>query len=169
MEEPGSRINSTFYPSYGERLGAEWFLLVHAPINLLAALAFPAAGVWLAWLLLSHPESTSGGAWFLVLLAFGFSPAMFFWNSYRAHRVALAQGAFNYAFDSEGVHVSTPLAQSFHRWPAVLRIRASRNLLLVYFSKRCAHFVPIRALPGNGAVDVVRQLAKAGGVPRVDP
>lgn len=168
MDDVNQRVEATFSPSYVERLAAEWILLVRSPITLLCLAAFPAAGVWLATLLLGHRGAAPDGAWLAVLLAFGFSPSVFFLNTYRAHRANLAQGAVTYRFDCEGVHVSTRLARSSLHWPAILRVRSSRSLILFHVTKRCAHFVPMRALSDTGAIDVVQQLAKAGGVPKVD-
>lgn len=160
-------VEANFTPSYAERIHAELFLLWRSPVALVFTAAFPAAGLWLAILLLRHPATTSASAWLAVLLAFGFSPAIFLWNSYRAHRATQAQGPVSYVFDSEGVHISARLARSFYRWPAILRVRTSPAMLFVYFSRRCAHFVPLRALQEPRAIEIVRQLARAGGVPSV--
>ncbi|MBC3874058.1 YcxB family protein [Undibacterium flavidum] len=161
------RIEASFSPSFRERISAEWSLLLRNPIGLIAMLVFPGAGVLLVSLLLLHPDKVANGTWLTALIAFIFSPAMFFFNSYRAHRVMQAQGLFTYAFDQEGIHISTPLAQSLQRWPAIIRVRTSGNLLFVYFSKRCAYFVPMRAFVDSDAVDAIEKLARAGGVPRV--
>lgn len=168
MDDQHRRIVATFLPSYAERLQAEAFLLVRSPSNLLPLFVFPAGGIWVILLWLRHPGSMPGWGWFGVLGALGFVPAMFFWNSYRSHRATVAQGEMTYEIDDEGIHISVRLARSCHRWPAILRIRASRELLFFNFSKRCAFFVPKRALPGNDALDVVKRLAEVGGVPKVE-
>jgi len=165
--ETTQRVETTFLPTYRERLRAELSLLGRAPVTLLASAAFPAAGIWLLWLLLKHPQTASASSFVTVFACFCFTPFFFFWNSYRAHRISKKSGPFTYVFDSAGVHVSTSLAQSTQLWPGILRIRASDRLLFVHFSKRCAHFVPVHALPAPDSVKIIRQLAHAGGVSRV--
>lgn len=168
MDDEGQRVVATFLPSYAERVKAEAFLLFRNPLNLLPLLLFPAAGIGLITLLLRHPESTPGLGWYAALMALGFSPGMFFWNSYRSHRMNIAQGPVTYEIDSEGIHTSVQLIRSCHRWPAIHRVRASRGLVFFNFNKRCAHFVPKRAFSGSGSLAIVKRLAEAGGVPRVE-
>jgi len=130
-------------------------------------LVFPAAGIGLSAMLLSHPETATTGGWLAVLLAFAFSPALFSFNTYRAHRACVANGPFTYVFDSEGVHISARFAKSSQQWPAIVRVRVSNRMLFVHFSRRCAYFVPERAMPDPREFRAVEQLARAGGVPKV--
>lgn len=161
------QIEARFCPTYQERLLAEWQLLIGSPKTLLAGIAFPAAGLWLFVLLFQHPDLYSAWSLLVGLACFAFTPFFFFLNSYRAQRISVKNGPFTYAFDAEGVHVSTPLARSSHLWPAITRVRATRGMLFIYFSKRCAHFIPLRALPASDAVVAIQNLASAGGASRV--
>jgi hypothetical protein len=166
MESP-LKLEASFQPTYRERVQAEWTLMLeNKPVLLLNAL-FPASGLFLLWLAFRHPEAVPGWSLLAAFLGLGFVPAIFLYNTLRGHKFTVECGPYTYSFDPEGVHVTTPLAQAVHRWPGILRVRCIRGNLLLYYSKRCAYFVPLRALPGPPATQRIQQLASAGGVPRV--
>lgn len=158
---------SSFQPDYSERLRAEWSMLIGLPSLMLLNAMFPLAGIFLLWLGLMYPVSTPGWSYIAAFFSLAFVPLMFLYNSYRGHRFTRARGPYTYGFDHEGVHVTTPLAQATHRWPAILRVRQHHGNVLLYYSRRCAYFVPVRALPACGSVMEIEELARAGGVPRV--
>jgi hypothetical protein len=126
---------------------------------------FPALGILLIWTMSWPTTSNTFWDYLLVSSCFGFVPSMFLWNAYRTHRASRAKGP--YRFNAAGVHVSTRTTQLTHLWPGILRVRERRGILFLYFTKRCAHCVPLRALTTPGASAAIHQFAVAGGVPRV--
>jgi len=162
-----SKVEASFQPAYTERLLAEWSILTSQPVLLLFNAMFPIAGIFLLWLAVRYPASTPSWSYVAGIASLAFAPFMFFYNSYRGHKLTLERGPFTYGFDLEGVHVTTPLAQATHRWPAILCVREHHGNLLLYYSKRCAYFVPVRALSGDESVRRIQELARAGGVLRV--
>ena len=161
------KVEASFQPTYAERLRAEWSILTNLPVLMLFNAMFPLAGIFLLWLPVRYPASTPSWSYVAGFASLAFVPFMFLYNSYRGHKFTLERGPYTYAFDLDGVHVKTPLAQATHRWPAILCVRERHGNLLLYYSKRCAYFVPVRALPGSDSVREIQEFARAGGVSRV--
>jgi hypothetical protein len=161
-------IEATYSLSYPERLRAAWDVTLASPVTLLSLSFFPAIGLVLVWTL-SLPTSHTVWDYLAAAACFAFVPCMFLWNAYRAQRASRAKGPYVYRFNNAGVHVSTRTIQLTLLWPAILRVRERRGMLFLYFTKRCAHCVPIRALPAPQALAEIYQFAIAGGVPRVGP
>lgn len=162
-----TRVETTFQPSFSERVHAEAFLMRHSFMAVLAALPFPAIGLWWIAATLLHPHSASTSTWLAALLALAFSPSLFLFNCYRAHRSCKAVGPFTYALDPAGIHIATTHSHSSTSWAALQRLRTSSSMLFVYVNKRCAHFIPVRALSSPHDIDAIRGLAHAAGVKHI--
>jgi hypothetical protein len=165
--ETSQEIEASYSLSYSERLRAAWDLTLASPFTLLSLCFFPVMGIVLVWTFSLPTSLNTVWDYFLAAGCFGFVPCMLLWNTYRAHRANRAKGPYLYRFNTAGVHVSTPTSQLTHYWPAILRVRERRGILFLYFSKRCAHCVPLRALPAPEASTAIYQFAVAGGVPRI--
>ncbi|RAN81690.1 hypothetical protein B5P43_08100 [Bacillus sp. SRB_336] len=165
--ETSQEVAATYSLSYSERLRAAWEISLASPPALLSLSIFPVMGIVLAWTLSLPVSDNTFWDYLIAAACFGFVPCMFLWNAYRSHRANRAKGPYLYRFDSAGVHVSTPTSQLTQLWPAILRVRERRGILFLYFSKRCAHCVPLRALPAPEASAMIYQFAVAGGVPRI--
>ena len=165
--ETSPRLEATFSLTYGERLRAGWALTLKSPSSLLWLSVFPLFGIILLVLMLMPRSQNS--AMDLVALAgcFGFVPFMFLFNTYNAHRAERSRGPYTYRFDEDGLQVTSATSELKQTWAAIPRVRESSGILLLYFNKRCAHCIPLRALDSSEAAGAIMQLASAAGVPRV--
>jgi len=161
------QIEATYRLFYAERLRAAWELTLGAPAAMLPLAFFPAMGAILLWVTTWPTSRNTPWDYAIALGCFAFVPVMILWNTFRAQRAARKKGPYHYRFDSLGVHVTTQISELTHRWPAILRVRKTRKMLYLYFTKRCAHCVPLRVLPTSDAPGEIQRLAAAGGVPRV--
>lgn len=170
MDVAGQGIEATFFSNYGDRVRVEWQLMLRTPTALMSALVVPVAGLTTYWLL-SNPLNLIGAwswdVWAIVVAMLAFPPLMFLFNCYRSHRRTLAQGGITYRFDEVGFHIRTAGAWSTHTWPVIVKVRSSKGFLFIYLNKRCAFFLPMKALPGPGCATAIGQFASAGGTPRV--
>jgi len=165
--ETKPRIETTYRLTYAERLRAAWELTLSVPASMLPLCFFPVMGAVLLWIASLPTSHNTGWDYVVVVGCFAFVPCMVLWNTYRAQRADRTKGPYHYCFDAEGVHVTTPISALTHRWPAILRARKTKGMLYLYFTKRCAHCIPLRVLPTSSAAQEIEQLAAAGGVPRV--
>jgi hypothetical protein len=165
--ETSRKFEATFSLTYGERLRAGWALTLKSPASLAWLSVFPLFGIILLVLMLL-PRSQNSAMDFVVLVGcFGFVPFMFLFNTYNAHRTERSKGPYTYRFDETGLQVTSVTSELKQSWAAIPRVRESAGILLLYFNKRCAHCVPLRALGGSGVAGAVMELASAAGVPRV--
>ena len=160
-------IEAIYQATYGERLRAAWNMTLRAPIALLILSAFPIAGLFLLWAMSLPTSKNNFIDYILVFVCITYIPAIFLWGTYRSHVAAMKKGPHHYRFDSEGIHTSTATSELTHRWPAILRVRESQGILFLYYTKRCAHIVPLRALASPEESAAIQQLATEGGVSRV--
>ena len=165
--DSSTQLEATYKLKYSERLRAGWDLSFGSPLAVLWLLFFPALGATLLWTMSWPTSRNTDSDYLLVFACFAFVPGMFLWNAFRAQRADRAKGPYIYRFSSEGIHVTTPTSELTHRWPAILRVRSKGGMLYLYFTKTCAHCVPLRALPSAGSVANIENLAGAGGVLRV--
>ena len=128
---------------------------------------FPIIGMVLLWTMSLPDGQIEIWDYLIAIGCFGFVPLVFLWSVYRIHRANRGKGPYQYRFNSDGVHVTTSMSELTHRWPAISRVRQRRGILFLYFTKRSAHCVPVRALPTPGAAAAIQELAAAAGVPRV--
>ena len=161
--ETERHIQTTYRLTYAERLRASWELTANAPTVLLPLCIFPAMGAILLWTTSLPTSRNTAWDYVLALACFAFVPFMILWNAFRAHRANRNKGPYHYRFDSLGIHVTTATSELTHRWPAIMRTRKTRRMFYLYFTRRCAHCVPLRALPTGGATEEIEQLASAGG------
>jgi hypothetical protein len=160
-------IEAKFSLTYTERLRAGWALTLGSPASLAWLSFFPICGIALLVLMTLPTSHQSLWDWVLVAACFGFVPFMFFFNSYNAHRADRAKGPYTYRFDGEGLQVLSATSELKQSWAAIPRVRERLGIVFLYFNKRCAHCVPVRALGGSSAVDSVMRLATAAGMPWV--
>lgn len=160
-------VEVTFQPRWQERLAATVAHVRTRPIGFLPLLAFPLAGmVLLAMHLWSHiPLSASSVGAILLAIAFPFLMVAFgLWQGRQADR---RLGDYRYRFDGKGLELRTANSELHLAWPGIVRVRSANGVLLLYFTKQCAQFVPFRVLGADGA-EKVMAMAHAGGVPRVE-
>jgi hypothetical protein len=157
-------IEASYQVTYSERLRATWNLTLRSPLALLTLSILPAMGVLLLWTM-SWPTSNNNALDYVFVIAcFAYMPLMLILSAYRSYRADQRKGPYHYRFNGEGVHVSTATSELTQRWPAILRVREANGILFLYFTKRCAHIVPLRVLTSPAESRAIQQLAAAGGV-----
>lgn len=129
-----------------------WLIMLHA--------VFPMAGLFL---LMTPLMGYRLGLVEILLatLAFSFTPlitALGVWSGRRRNR--LAQGPFTYTFDDEGMHTSGSAFDQTVRWPAILRVRLSKQFLFVFIAPARAHCIPLRSLAEPEALARLRSIAR---------
>lgn len=134
---------------------------------LLALSLFPIAGCALLWTILSNRYLAQVWEYLLVVACFLYIPLIFVLNCYRAHRFGMKRGPYHYRVDEDGVHVTTRFSELTQHWAAISRVRQRNGIVFLYFTKRSAHCIPVRALPASDCVALIETLARAAGVPRV--
>jgi hypothetical protein len=82
-----------------------------------------------------------------VALSFSFTPlvtALSVWSARRRNK--LAQGPFTYTFDAEGMRTTGSDFEQSIRWPAIPRVRLSKQFLFVFIAPARALCIPLRSL-----------------------
>lgn len=166
MKAP-QEVDAQYTLSFPERLRANWDLTLASPVSMLSVCVLPLIGIALIWVMSRPTSRNTLWEYFFAVACFTYYPVVFLLNTYRAHRLQSERGLFHYRFDADGVHVTTAKSRLSHLWPAISRVRARRGILFLYFTKRCAHCVPLRALPSSQSLATIQQLASVGGVLRV--
>lgn len=163
METPQA-FEATSSLSYPERLRAAWALTLSSPASLVWLGLFPILGTVLL-VIAMLPTSRNPVLTVLTAIAcFAFVPLLFLFNTYSAHRADRKHAPYTYRFDETGLQVISANSDLKQTWAAIPRIREHSGILLLYFSERCAHCVPLRALGGSAAAISVIQLASASRV-----
>ena len=104
--------------------------------------------------------------WFLVIALFLFIPVMILINSviaHRAQRKLLKTHTYNFSHD--GLQVLTETTELKQSWKAIQKVKKQNGFLLLFFSKKGAHCIPLRAVPDHASIDRISEFAKAAGVP----
>ena len=161
-----SPIEATFSLSYFERLKIVLALTLASPVSMVWLSMFPVFGFVVLYLMASPTSNNSSMSIVAAIGCFGFIPFIILFNAYSAHRADRKNGPYNYRFDDTGLQVISSNSELKQSWSAIPRMRERLGILLLYFSKNCAHCVPVRAL-GNSVSSVI-QLAVKNGVPHVD-
>jgi hypothetical protein len=160
-------LEATFSLTYRERVSAAWALTLGTPVTLIPLSFFPLAGAALLAIKWLTPSPASLMDILVIALSFAFVPGVFFLNAYNAHRADRNKGPYTYRFDQSGLQCVSSIAEMKQSWAAIPRARERVGILFLYFNKRCAHCIPVRAFANPDVANSVMQLAAAGGVPRV--
>jgi len=152
----------------GERLRASWMMVRAMPTALALLSIFPALGIVILVLNLSSGSHTTFWAWCMTLAAFAYSPCVFFIGAWQRQRAMAKWAPHVYRFDADGLEVKSSKSEFRQPWSAIPRARQHGGILYFYMTKNLAHIVPVRTLGGPSHAEAVMQLAKAGGVGRVD-
>ena len=128
-----------------------WLVIVHAifPLAGLFVLLKPLLGYRLG------PEEI-----ILAVLAFSFTPlitVLAIWALRRRNK--LAEGPFNYTFDSDGMRTAGSAFEQMIRWSAIPRIRISKRFLFVFIAPSRAHCIPLRSLAVPEDLNHLRSIA----------
>lgn len=140
-------------------------ILLRSPLQLVFALIFPAAGVFLIWTWVTrhHPFHLYEVA--ILILAFGFTPIVVAFAMFMARRKnPLIAGPFTYTFDDNGVRVTGALTDSTIKWAAIQRVRKSKNFLFLYIAPTTAISLPIAQLEAAGCYEEVDSMVSARAV-----
>jgi hypothetical protein len=155
-----SSISVTTNPTFWEVFVASIILLRYRWQFIILHAIFPLAGLFL----LSTPFITGDRIGpveiLLALLAFSFTPlttALAVWQARRRNK--LAQGPFTYSFDAEGMHTSGAAFSQTILWPAIPRIRRSRQFLFIFIAPARAHCIPLREISDSRFIDDLRSIA----------
>jgi hypothetical protein len=130
-------------------------------------LAFPAAGIALpivSYVVGSH-FSIADALFSAFLVAF--MPSMIMWNTWTAHKAFTDTPAHTYTINSEGVRSRSAHTEVMQDWSVIRRVQVKSGFLMLFFTKQCAHCIPLRYLD-QAQLNYVVALAKAGQVRRVD-
>jgi len=160
-------IQAQFDLTFAEQLKANIAVTRNFIPTLIWLSLFPLCGLALSITALLLHTSITIIEGVLITLCFGFMPFMFLVNTYKAYKTQLKSGPHLYKFDSSGLQVSDRTSELKQSWKAINRVNVQSGLLLLYFTKRFAHCVPIRAFISPEQAEAIMQLASSGGVPRV--
>jgi hypothetical protein len=136
-------------------------IVLRSPVQLVASLVFPAAGVLLIYLWTIHHHHVRPYDILLLIVAFGFTPLTIALSMYLARRKNhLVAGAFMYTFDRSGIHVTGDLASSTINWKAIQKVRESKSFLFLYIAPVKAISIPLAQLSAAGCLDDVRTIVR---------
>ena len=102
---------------------------------------------------------------FGILLCFFFFPTVFFLNSFFAHR-KFDQEEATITINAEGIGSTRGSVSIRHGWDQIREVKISAGLLLFYFDRSCAYFIPFRLVPPD-AIQKIGNLARQASVKRV--
>jgi hypothetical protein len=119
------------------------------------AFGFPLllTGWSLGWHLIegSPLEIDSGAIWpwlFFPLFSFVVIPALTRWQLRRAVRQAPAlHGELVRVVTDEGVEARANGVSSAFSWPSIIRAVETREFFVLFYAKKCAYYIPLRAVP----------------------
>lgn len=149
-----------------DRIRAGLAVTFACPLCLLWALAFPAVGLALpvtAYVVSGH-VSTSEALLSVVLLAF--VPVQLIWGAWRGDKAFKDTALHTYTFSSEGVRSRSAHAEIRQDWSLIRSVRVRSGFLMLFFTRQCAHCIPLRHL-SSGKLGQIASLARAAQVPKV--
>lgn len=101
-----------------------------------------------------------------LLIAFAaftaFLPAIRRWQVGRFYRdTPSLAGPQRYEFSDAGIAISNANASNLIRWSAITEAAELPDVFLLYYSKKCAYYVPKRVIPTEAEIDALRALLHA--------
>lgn len=152
--------------TFTDRLKAS-LAIVSACLGCLAwTLAFPALGILLAIVSFVTGDVSKLDV-FLSAFLLAFVPAMFLWNTWRGHKAFSDTPMHTYTIDATGVRSKSAHIEMLQDWTVFRSVRRHRGFLMLFFTKQCAHCIPLRWLDAH-QLSEIRDLATSAGVNRVD-
>ncbi len=85
-------------------------------------------------------------------------PRFLAWSSWRGHRAL--QGGIKYGISEEGVRSITPTSDSFSQWETFIKFGETKNLFMLYVSRRIYYGIPKRAFESADQIREFRELAR---------
>ena len=152
---------------FAERVRASVTLSLSCFTCLAWTLLFPAVGlVLLVTALAGSGRVEPSEAWLAAALLL-YGPLMVLWTSWRGHKAFKDTVAHVYTIDTQGVRSRSAHSETFQDWSTIRSVRIRGSFLLVFFTRQCAHCIPLRFLAPH-QIEAISALARAGGVQRVD-
>jgi hypothetical protein len=150
--------------SFGERLKASLVLMLRSPVTLISASIFPLAGLALlvGSLLCDSRVSALDSA--LISACFAFPPLAIAFSVYRAQRAQRDLAFHSYEFSRSGLRIATETTDIKQAWKAIVKINERSGFLFLFFGKRRAHCIPIRAFANAAEVRAVKEFASSARV-----
>jgi hypothetical protein len=152
----GFEVTFPFWVAYTANLQ----IIRWSPLQLAVSALFPIAGLFLAYLWITHHHALQIAD---VLLFFGclfFTPLIMVLTLFLARRKnPLSQGPFAYVFDADGIHASGPTFSVSLKWAAIQKVRESNSFLFFFVAPGRAHSMPLDQLQSAGILHGVRELA----------
>ncbi len=162
------RLSLTIRASFWEMVSANLVMILQRPQSLVLFSLFPLAGLLvLAFSLreLAAGRLDTAGVWSCLVFApvgilFPLLIVIFsVWSVRRGNK--LAQDPIVYSFDTEGMHLSGAAFQSKVFWSAILRVRRTRQFILIFLTPTQAHVIPLRQVDNSHFFEELRVLAGA--------
>ena len=163
----GPMVVLQFPFTFEDRLKAGLAVTSACPGCLIWTLAFPVVGIALpiAAYVTSGHVATSDVLLSLWLLAF--MPAAILWNTWRGHKAFSDTPMHTYTISDEGVRSKSAHTEVMQDWTVFKFVRVRGGFLMLFFTKQCAHCIPLRWLD-SAQLKEVGSLARDARVPRVD-
>jgi hypothetical protein len=152
-------VNFEFQPSFGEVYWATFAVIRRSPLQLVLSAVFPAAGIFLAALVLWSRRPATIDVLITILLCFAFTPgiiALKLWLARRRNRTVA--GVHRFALDSQGIHVSGPAFDVALKWSAINKVAETKRFFLFFFSAQAAQFLPKRVISSADELQAIRDL-----------
>ncbi len=122
--------------------------------------------LWWKGASLSSPAMFGMPSWMLFVsiaivapLAFQSMFFVLYWRSLRA--TPAAQHPQEFSFSPSGFKISTDGANTSFEWKSIVSVHRTASFLLLFFSKKCAYYVPIELLCSDDIETVVRWYEEA--------
>lgn len=164
MENPSQAITLSFPFSLRDRFRAAIVLTPYSKRAIAAALVWPVLGLSFLVFMLAKGRPLGWDTGILMLVALLFYPIMLVISTLLTHFNPQMREPFTYTFDDLGIHVSATTYEFTHRWPAISRVRRSGGFLLFFFSRQCAHCIPLSVVERAGVIGPLLALANQNGV-----
>jgi hypothetical protein len=165
MEDLPRAFTLTFPFSLWDRLRAAFVLVPQSKPSLAAAVLFPLLALAYFSFTLNGIRPFDGKTAILLAIFLLFYPLVLTITVFATHfGNPQAREPFTYTFDDRGIHVSAMSYEFTHRWSAISRITRRGGYLLLFFSRSCAHTIPVRFVEQAGVIGPLLALAKDNGV-----
>lgn len=162
-----SAIELKFPFTFADRLRAGLAITLTCWTCLVLTLVPSVVGIALLVVSFSRHGSISTKHAVLAALLLAYMPFMILWNTWRAHKTYADTPVHTYTFSGEGVRSRSAHTELMQDWTVIQSVRVRSDFLMLYFSNRCAHCIPLRWLD-PAQLGAVAALARAGQVQRVE-
>jgi hypothetical protein len=162
-----SAVELKFPFSFKDRLRAGLAVTAACWGCVLWTFAIPAVGIAIPIASLAVDGYVSTTNVLLSALLVAFIPFAIVTNAWRSHKAFADTPEHVYTINAEGVRSRSAHTEVTQDWSVIRSVRVRSGFLMLFFTKQCAHCIPLRWI-SDAQIGSVARFAREGKVQRVD-